>query len=412
MPKAPDGGLQAWLQVLGGFFIYFNTWGLMISFGVFQSYYENHVLTDVSSSAISWIGTIQAFFLIEVGVITGPLYDRGRLRLILATGFVLLPLGIMMASISTSYYAILLSMGICTGIDVSNAKQRDSMGCMFFPGITSINTYFNTRRGLASGVAATGSGVGAIVYPILLRELMLHISFPWAVRVVGFIILATSLIPLLVIRPLWLPSHRRKLVDMTIFKDRIYTFWSMANIISWVGVQIPIFYATLYATDIVGVSQDNAFYMSAVLGAGSLPGRLLTAVASDHFGPLWVYAATFSFAGVLALVWMRVTTYAGLIIVILLYGAAYGGISSLPPAAVATLSPDLSSLGTRIGTSFSFAGIAILVGPPIAGAIKGNSHGFQGAFGFSGAATVAGSLVLFFAAFVHQRKKSAAQTKT
>lgn len=26
IPKAPDGGLQAWLQVLGGFIIYFNTW--------------------------------------------------------------------------------------------------------------------------------------------------------------------------------------------------------------------------------------------------------------------------------------------------------------------------------------------------------------------------------------------------
>lgn len=26
LPKAPDGGLQAWLQVLGGFLIYFNTW--------------------------------------------------------------------------------------------------------------------------------------------------------------------------------------------------------------------------------------------------------------------------------------------------------------------------------------------------------------------------------------------------
>lgn len=374
----------------------------MISFGVFQSYYEDHLLTNVSSSAISWIGTIQAFFLIEIGIITGPLYDRGYLRQILATGVVLLTLGIMTASIATSYYAVFLSMGVCTGI---------GMGCMFFPGITSINTYFSTRRGLAGGVAALGSGVGAIVYPIVLRELMLHISFPWAVRTIGFIILATALIPLLVVRPLWLPSHRRKLVDMTIFKDRVYTFWSLANVISWIGLQIPIFYATLYATDIVGVSQDNAFYMSTIIGAGSLPGRLLTAVASDRFGPLWVYAATMAFAGVLGLVWIRVTTYAGLIVVVLLYGAAYGGLSSLPPAAVATLSPDLSSLGTRIGTSFSFAGIAILIGPPIAGAIKGDSDDFKGAFGFSGAATVAGSLVLFFAAFLHQRKVSTGQPK-
>lgn len=26
IPKAPDGGLRAWLQVLGGFVIYLNTW--------------------------------------------------------------------------------------------------------------------------------------------------------------------------------------------------------------------------------------------------------------------------------------------------------------------------------------------------------------------------------------------------
>lgn len=26
IPKAPDGGLRAWLQVLGGFIIYLNTW--------------------------------------------------------------------------------------------------------------------------------------------------------------------------------------------------------------------------------------------------------------------------------------------------------------------------------------------------------------------------------------------------
>lgn len=26
MPTPPNGGLAAWLQVLGGFFVYFNTW--------------------------------------------------------------------------------------------------------------------------------------------------------------------------------------------------------------------------------------------------------------------------------------------------------------------------------------------------------------------------------------------------
>lgn len=300
----------------------------MISFGVFQSYYENHLLISYSSSSISWIGTLQAFFLIEIGVITGPLYDQGYLRHILATGTALLTAGVMMASIATEYYSVLLSLGVCTGI---------GMGCMFFPGVTSINTYFNTRRGLASGIAALGSGIGAIVYPIVLRELISQVSFAWAVRTVGFIILVTSLIPLLVVRPLWLPSRKRKLFDKSIFKDSVYTFWSLTNVVSWIGIQIPLFYITLYATDVVGISQYNAFYMTTVLGAGSLPGRVISAVASDKFGPLWVYAGLTALAGVLSLVWIRVTTYGGLIVVVLLYGFAYGGVSSLPPSAVAAL---------------------------------------------------------------------------
>lgn len=300
----------------------------MISFGVFQSYYENHLLTSYSSSSISWIGTLQAFFLIEIGVVTGPLYDQGYLRHILATGTTLLTLGVMMASIATEYYSVLLSLGVCTGI---------GMGCMFFPGVTSINTYFNKRRGLASGIAALGSGIGAIVYPIVLRELISQVSFAWAVRTVAFIILVTSLVPLLVVRPLWLPSHKRRLFDTSIFKDAVYTFWSLTNVVSWIGIQIPLFYLTVYGTDVVGISQYNAFYMTAVLGAGSLPGRVISAVASDKFGPLWVYATLTALAGILSLVWIKVTTYDGLIVVVLLYGFAYGGVSSLPPSAVAAL---------------------------------------------------------------------------
>lgn len=33
----PDGGTTAWLQVLGGYFLFFNTWGLINAFGVFQT---------------------------------------------------------------------------------------------------------------------------------------------------------------------------------------------------------------------------------------------------------------------------------------------------------------------------------------------------------------------------------------
>jgi len=33
----PNGGLRAWLQVLGSFFIYWNAWGIVNTFGTYQT---------------------------------------------------------------------------------------------------------------------------------------------------------------------------------------------------------------------------------------------------------------------------------------------------------------------------------------------------------------------------------------
>ena len=68
--EVPDGGLEAWMQVAGAFFQFFNTWGLINAFGTFQTYYQS-AFPEQSASNISWIGSIDAFLLLSAGVITG-----------------------------------------------------------------------------------------------------------------------------------------------------------------------------------------------------------------------------------------------------------------------------------------------------------------------------------------------------
>lgn len=68
------------------------------------------------------------------------------------------------------------------------------------------------------------------------------------------------------------------------------------------------------------------------------------------------------------------------------------------------MTTDLRTLGTRIGVAFSFAGVSVLVGPPIAGAIE-PVGGFDALFGFSGAVMLAGSLALAGVAWLHRRRK-------
>lgn len=65
------------LQVLGAFFLNLNTWGLLNTFGIFQSEYSAGFLKTNTESAISWIGSVQAFLMLVVCVLCGRLLDAG-----------------------------------------------------------------------------------------------------------------------------------------------------------------------------------------------------------------------------------------------------------------------------------------------------------------------------------------------
>ncbi|KAM0415569.1 hypothetical protein ACHAPD_006770 [Fusarium lateritium] len=58
----PEGGREAWLVVLGGWFGLFCTFGLITCVGVFLEYYQNMPLSEYSPSTISWITSLQVFF--------------------------------------------------------------------------------------------------------------------------------------------------------------------------------------------------------------------------------------------------------------------------------------------------------------------------------------------------------------
>lgn len=148
-PSPPDGGLDAWLCVLGGFFIFTNTWGLTASYGSFLSYYLT--ILPQSSSAISWIGSLQSFLVVIVGIFAGPMYDRGFILQLMIIGCFLIVFGMMMLSLCTSYYQILLAQGIVVGLGA---------GLVYIPALALISTQFTKNRPFAIGCASSGSSIG------------------------------------------------------------------------------------------------------------------------------------------------------------------------------------------------------------------------------------------------------------
>lgn len=94
-PPPPNGGTKAWLQVLGAFFLNFNTWGLINTFGTFQSEYSTGLLRDSSQSSIAWIGSLQAFLMLVIGVLCGRALDAGYFYVDITLGLFLEVFGMM-----------------------------------------------------------------------------------------------------------------------------------------------------------------------------------------------------------------------------------------------------------------------------------------------------------------------------
>lgn len=86
-----------------------------------------------------------------VGSATGPVFDRGHLRLLLLIGSFGVVFGFMMLSLCKEFWQAILAQGFCIGL---------GGGMLFVPSVAIMPTYFNTRLGLAVGLAASGSSMG------------------------------------------------------------------------------------------------------------------------------------------------------------------------------------------------------------------------------------------------------------
>lgn len=97
----PDRGLEAWTQALCGHLLVCNTWGYISSFGVFQTYYVGAL--GHPPSDISWVGSVQIFFLFFIGTFSGRATDYGLFKPTIILGSFFMIFGVFMTSLSTKY---------------------------------------------------------------------------------------------------------------------------------------------------------------------------------------------------------------------------------------------------------------------------------------------------------------------
>ncbi|KLU85165.1 hypothetical protein MAPG_04195, partial [Magnaporthiopsis poae ATCC 64411] len=133
------------------------------------------------------------------------------------------------------------------------------------------------------------------------------------------------------------------------------------------------------------------------INGASLPGRIIPGILGDKFGRI----NTLMFAGagtsILIFCWPSATTPAGVIAFSCVFGFVSGALVS-GGSVVFTLCPDTpKDIGTYMGMGIAIASFAVLIGPPINGAILARYGGFREVSILSGVLCMLGAVLCLIA---------------
>ncbi|KAK2000366.1 major facilitator superfamily transporter [Colletotrichum falcatum] len=381
----PEGGWTAWSQVLASNLLNALAWGYPATFGVYQLYYTEKL--RLPSAQVSWIGSVQIFLTFAICTVSGRLTDAGYARHAVLTGCAFVVLGSFMTSLCTQYWQIMLAQGVCTGM---------GLGVLFMPTVAIIGSYFKERRSLALAIAATGTGVGSLIFPSALQYLIPLVGFPWAVRCSAFVALAVATMANALLRPRLPPRRSGPLVEWSAFREGPYILFTLGAFCYFMALYFGFFYINTYARKVVGFSTTDSVSLLLITNGMGIPIRPVVGwLADHHVGPINMFFLTMFLLGCMEFVWIGVKTKTGMYVFSVFFGLANGAAQGVFGGSTASLTTDPQKMGTRFGMIATISGFATLAGPPTAGAIIDRAGGqYLGAQIWGGVMMISGSLAI------------------
>ncbi|EGF84131.1 hypothetical protein BATDEDRAFT_84863 [Batrachochytrium dendrobatidis JAM81] len=351
--NAEADSAYGWIIVVAGFMINVFSIALPASYGVFQqAYKELPEFEGTSSLAIAFIGSLANAGLPLFSILAGRLVDQYGPCVVCLVGALFILVSMVIASFSTAVWQMIITQGFLFGVGTSLAH---------IPGISILPDWFVKRRGLATGIAVSGSGIGGLILGPVLRYLISHVGWRWTLRIIG--IFGGSIIA---ISAMFLKVRTfrkiRKEMHFSNFKNPIFQKLYAVAVIYSFAYFVPFFYIPTYALKYGMTIEQGALLVGILSGASGL-GRVTLGFASDHLGHINTLTGCLISAtlGIL-LVWPFAISFNGILAFVLIYGYFIGGFVCL----TSTVTAQLFGANGNIATGYLFGD---LFGTPIAGAM-------------------------------------------
>lgn len=394
--KFPEGGF-GWIVIVGTFFIFNATYGMINSFGVYQVYYEQRY-PSTKSSVIALIGALQPTMMYLASVPVIWMHNTIGVRFTILLGSAIMVFALMMTSICNAVWQVYLAQGVLYGFGA---------GIAFFTANAVPPQWFKEKRALAVGLSASGSSLGGVIWPIAFQRLVDEVGFGWANRIIAFIYIPILTFSIICVKSRIPKTKKQIMPNWGVCKDMRFLWISLAYSIGFLGLFPPIFFIAEF-TQRVGARPNISQYILTILNATSTVGRILPPFFGDKIGRLNVVIPSVLLTGVLQFaLWLPARGEALVIAFAVFWGMASGSFVAVFPAALGQLF-GIKDFNSRLTVMFLMAAPATLLGPSVTGLWIPNDaigiEGFNKVIIFSGTMMLASSVMSFMLRLSYSRK--------
>ena len=373
---------RAWLIVVATFFSSFVSLGIAYSFGAFFTDMAAEFDTTRGATAVVFGITTFAFFWLSL--LTGRAVDVWGPKPVLILGAVALLVGL----VATSRVDSLVLGYVTYGLGVGTAAA-----CGYIPMMATVGGWFQESRATAVGLAAAGIGAGTMVISPLSAALIDRYTWRTTFVILGVagsaVMLACSA---LAARPPGQPGPQPARFGDA-FRSGVFRRLHISGLCSGLALFVPFVFVGQYAKE-QQIGSVRAAVLVGVLGGASILARIGFGSAVRRFGSVRLYRSCFVFLAAGFVLWLLAgSSYAMLIVFVVVLGMGYGGFVALSTIVLAERF-GVVGLGSVLGLFYTSQGLGGLIGPPTAGWLIDETGGYTLVIVLCGGLTLAARLLV------------------
>ena len=362
-----------YIVVLAAICIMIVIWGAYRTFGIFFK----PVLSEfgwtraMTSGAFSLCAILNGFLTISMGKLT----DKFGPRIVMVACGFFLGLGYLLMSQISTIWQLYLFYGVIIAI---------GMGGSFTPLVSTVARWFVKRRGMMTGIVASGVGLGTMIMSPVASRLISGCGWRTSYIIIGIIALVLIILAAQFLRRDpgqmgQLPYGENGVKENSLnlessgfsLQQAVHTrqLWMLGAIFFCFlfGLETIMVHIVPHATELA-ISATTAANILAVIGGLNIAGMIIMGSAGDRIGNRLTIIICFILMSI-ALVWLVVIKEVWMLYLFAaILGFASGGISVLISPIVAELF-GLSSHGVILGSIMFIGTIGGATGPILAGHI-------------------------------------------